>query len=278
MPEKIASLEKRLRDIASRGDVPQPFQGKLAVAFSGGLDSRFLVHMGLRVGLSVVALHVNGPHIPSMEHRYAVAWAQKNKVSLQVVHLDPLTDSRLENNPIDRCYHCKTMVFSTLCKVAAPLPLCDGTNATDLGEYRPGLRALAELRVISPLAECGITKEDIRCFSATTGLATPNQAAQPCLLTRFDYGFSLNAATLAVVDKAENAVRTVLRRFGKDETPFRLRYETPTMPALHMTQPPLDENICAALCETLADAGLPEASIRVLPSLSGYFDRKKNTV
>lgn len=269
MPEKTAALETRLRDIASQ-------RSGLAVAFSGGLDSRFLIHMALGAKLRVTALHVNGPHIPSLEHAYAVRWARENNVPLTVVSLDPLTDTNLRNNPPDRCYHCKKRVFTALREAAGPLPLCDGTNASDLGEHRPGLRALAELAVLSPLAECGITKEDIRRIGAATGFTDPNQAAQPCLLTRFDYGHPLDAAELTAVDGAENAVRDVFRRFAT-AAPFRVRYETPTSPALHLALPYVPDDLGAALADALRDAGFPAAPVRAVSSLSGYFDRAKNT-
>lgn len=277
MHERAAALETalktRLREIALHGDSPQPLKGTLAVAFSGGLDSRFLLHMILRAGLNARALHVNGPHIPEAEHAYAVRWANAAGVPLQIISLDPLAEPALENNPRDRCYHCKKAVFSALCDSAGPLPLCDGTNLSDHGEYRPGLRALRELAVHSPLAESGLTKADIREIGAATGLEHPDQAAQPCLLTRFAYGARLDHVALRTVDAAESAVRAVFEAFGKD-TPFRVRFESASSPALHVAGPPLEGALLAALAAALSACGLPGAPIRSVTSLSGYFDRE----
>ena len=149
---KAAVLDGILRATAASGNAPG-----IAVAYSGGLDSRFLIHMARRAGLDVRALHIRGPHIPAREHRYAVQWAADCGVPLTVIERDPLGMPELQNNPKDRCYHCKKAVFTALREAAGELPLCDGTNASDLGEYRPGLRALRELDIRSPLAEAGIS-------------------------------------------------------------------------------------------------------------------------
>ncbi len=247
--------------------------GILAVAYSGGLDSRFLIHTALRANLAVRALHARGPHIPSHEQSFALDWAGSRNVSVTVVVLDPLGLPALRNNPEDRCYHCKKVVFSLLRDAAGTLPLCDGTNATDLGEYRPGLQALSELGVRSPLAEAGISKEEIRGIAAAMGLENPDQAAQPCLLTRFPYGAALAPGLLASVDAAEEAVREVFAALGLPNTPFRVRFENPATPALHLTSDPLPPEIETALAQALKQAGFPGAPIRRLASLSGFFDK-----
>ena len=262
---KAAVLEGILRDIAPGGTV--------AVAYSGGLDSRFLVHMAQRAGLRVAALHVRGPHIPGHEHAYAVQWAKTAGAPLTVIELDPLALPDLADNPKDRCYHCKKTVFTALRKAAGNLPLCDGTNASDKGEYRPGLRALAELGILSPLAGAGLEKSDIRELAAMTGLENPSQAAQPCLLTRFGYGEAITASLLMGVDAAEAAVRRAFAKNGLPNAPFRFRYENAQTPALHVSLPALSESLMAELAAALATAGFSGAPVRVVASLSGYFDR-----
>lgn len=245
----------------------------LAVAYSGGLDSRFVIHAATLAGRRVRALHVNGPHIPAHEHTYAVQWARATNIPLTIIPLDPLSLPALRDNPEDRCYHCKKMIFAVLRKAAGTLPLCDGTNASDLGEYRPGLKALKELGIRSPLAEAGIEKPTIRELAAATGMENPAQAAQPCLLTRFAYGARLSLPQLETVDRAEEAIRGVFTTHGQSDRPFRVRYENTDTPALHVTGETPSPDCIAALASTLKECGLPDMPIRTMATLSGYFDR-----
>lgn len=273
--EKETALLDALRGMAAT--VPG-IGGTVAIAYSGGLDSRFVVHMAKRADLAVRALHVHGPHIPAHEHAYAVDWAERSGASLTVINIDPLDMPALRANPPDRCYHCKKAVFTALRGAAGELPLCDGTNASDLGEHRPGLRALAELGIHSPLAGAGMTKEDIRAAGRATGLENPDQAAQPCLLTRFGYGETLTSSLLLAVDAAEAAVQKALASRGYGNAPFRVRFEGAGTPALHLARqafgnvmpPPLRDDLEIAL----KTAGFPNAPIRLMGSLSGYFDRE----
>jgi len=245
----------------------------LAVAYSGGLDSRFVIHAARLAGLDVLALHVNGPHIPAHEHAYAVQWARACGIPLTVIPLNPLALPTLQNNPEDRCYHCKTMIFTALREAAGTLPLCDGTNASDLGEYRPGLNALKEQGIRSPLAEAGIAKQTIRDLAAATGMENPTQAAQPCLLTRFAYGARLSPGQLETVDKAEEAIRCVFTAHDQADRPFRVRYENAETPALHLTGEMPPPALLAALAGVLGECGLPPLPVRTMGTLSGYFDR-----
>ncbi len=259
------ALERNLRGL-----------GAFAVAFSGGLDSRFLIHMALRAGASVRALHATGPHVPSAEHAEALVWAKKRGVPLTVLPLDPLTMPALRNNPKDRCYHCKKSIFTAMKEAASGLPLADGTNASDFDGYRPGLKALAELGILSPLAEAGLSKADIRRIAAATGMDEPDQAARPCLLTRFAYGLPLTAEGLAAVDAAEGAVTACLRSLAPSAPPdFRLRYTAPESPVLHLALPgaSLGPELLFALRAALAPHGLKDIPIEAVATLSGYFDR-----
>ena len=267
LAEQAQALEQNLRSIRH-----------LAVAFSGGLDSRFLIHAALRAGVSVQALHVAGPHIPAAEHEHAVAWARQRGVPLTVLPLDPLTMPALRGNPKDRCYHCKTAVFTALKAAAAALPghpaLADGTNASDSQGYRPGLRALAELGIISPLAEAGLTKDAIRRLAADTGMDDPGQAALPCLLTRFDYGLTITAEKLQALDVAERAVEAVLRtHYGPTAPGFRLRWLAQDSTVLHLEAKDLPPALVQDLRETLAATGFARTPVEAVRTLSGYFDR-----
>lgn len=267
---ELAVLEGIVR--ATAGDVPGVPAAPLAVAYSGGLDSRFLIHAIRLSGLNVRALHINGPHIPAHEHAYAAQWAYANNIPLEIISLNPFSLPVLRGNPEDRCYHCKKMIFTALREAAGPLPLCDGTNASDFGEYRPGLKALRELGIRSPLAEAGIDKRTIRELAAATGMENPTQAAQPCLLTRFPYGADISLPQLETVGKAEEAVRRVFTARGQPDRPFRVRYESAATFALHLTGE-TSPALLAALASALEECGLPAVPLRTMDTLSGYFDR-----
>ena len=183
---------------------------RMAIAYSGGLDSRFLCHAALLCGCDVLAVHVYGPHIPPQESAGAAAWAQKRGLPLHTARFDPLALHEVECNSPQRCYGCKAGLIALLRAELAHVAqadlgrvLCDGTNADDLQAYRPGLRALAEGDVRSPLAEAGLTKAQVREAARATGLDRPDQRARPCLLTRLAYGMRPDAATLARLAAAE---------------------------------------------------------------------------
>lgn len=182
---------------------------RVAVAFSGGLDSRFLCHAALLCGCDVLAVHVYGPHIPPQESAGAAAWARERGLRLHTARFDPLALAEVETNSPQRCYGCKTGLVALLRGELAPMAeahdrvLCDGTNADDLQAYRPGLRALEAGRVRSPLAEAGLTKAQVREAARATGLDRPWQRARPCLLTRLAYGMRPEADTLARLAAAE---------------------------------------------------------------------------
>ena len=248
--------------------------GSVAVAFSGGLDSRFLIHSALRAGVPVVALHARGPHIPQQEHEEALAWAQKNGVPIQVLALNPLALHAVAVNAKDRCYHCKRTLFSQLLVLAGDRVLCDGTNTSDSLGDRPGLRALQELGIRSPLAEAGLTKADIHSLAAATGMDAPDQPPHPCLLTRFAYDMPVTPALLAAADAAERAVSAALKDLGVNAE-FRLRFEHSDVPALHVRLPELPASLHAALRAVLSEQGFSDAAILAVRDLSGYFDRPK---
>ena len=248
--------------------------GSVAIAFSGGVDSRFLVHAALRAGADVLALHAAGPHIPRREEAYAEAWAARRGITMRVFAFDPLMISALSTNPKDRCYYCKKALYSTMLEHAGERPLLDGSNASDLGEHRPGLKALDELRIMSPMLRLGITKADIRHLGAATDLHDPGQAAQPCLMTRFAYGLHLNAAWLSAVDAGEEAAGRILSNCGLNPVPpFRLRAISAEKTALHIGVSVLSEDMRVSIARELSNEGFPQIEIEALPSLSGYFDR-----
>ncbi|WP_051694139.1 hypothetical protein [Desulfohalovibrio reitneri] len=207
-----------------RETLAAPAREGMALAVSGGLDSRLLAWLLLGLRLPFTALHVRGPHVPPWESEGAVAWLAEHGVPFHVLDLDPLTLGPVRENARDRCYHCKRYLFAAMREKAdslGPPHLLDATNASDLGEYRPGLQALRELGVRSPLAELGIGKPDIRALAAQHGLSDPDQPSRACALTRFPYGHAIGRADLDLLLRAEYRVESL----GVRE--FRLRLPAP---------------------------------------------------
>ena len=175
------------------------------VAFSGGVDSTFVLATAHQVlGEKVLAITVKTPYIPDWEVDEAIAYCKKNGVRHQVLHAGILPE--ILNNPENRCYLCKKYVFSLLNAEARKNGfnvVLDGTNFDDSGVYRPGLAALRELEIRSPLLENGITKKEVREFSRKLGLPTADKPSYACLLTRLPYNYQVNKDELIRIEKAE---------------------------------------------------------------------------
>ncbi len=180
----------------------------LAVAFSGGVDSTYLLHEAVKAGKEkVTALIMKTPSVPERELDEAVAFCKSRGISFFVLPADPFSAVGFRENGRDRCYICKHFLFSALLEKAKEegIPfVADGTNADDRKEFRPGLRALKELDIRSPLAEAGLTKKEIRELSEKEGLPTWNKPSFSCLATRFPYGEELTVEKLRRTEAAEN--------------------------------------------------------------------------
>lgn len=172
LPEDLPIVLPEAFAAALRGLPP------LAVAFSGGLDSRFLCHAARLCGCDVLALHARGPHHSAGRERAGRAMGAGELPPLLLVDFDPLALPEVAANSRERCYGCKKGLIATLRMALRETEserdesrrlLCDGSNADDLRAFRPGLRALAEAGVRSPLAEAGLSKETIRALAASTG-------------------------------------------------------------------------------------------------------------
>ncbi|HDN79113.1 MAG TPA: ATP-dependent sacrificial sulfur transferase LarE [Chloroflexi bacterium] len=182
------------------------------IAYSGGADSTFLLKMALdTLGERVVAVTEKAPIFPSSEIKAAQEIAHQLGVKHLLLEAEVLGDPYFSSNPPERCYICKRMLFSRLKELAEEygFEVADGSNYDDLGEYRPGLRALRELGVRSPLVEAGLTKEEIRFLSKEMGLPTWDKPAQACLATRFPYGEQLTPEKLERVEKAESFLHSL---------------------------------------------------------------------
>lgn len=182
---------------------------KAALAFSGGTDSAYLLYAARQSGADIRPYYVKTPFQPAFELEDARRFAEQLGVPLSVLEHDILSHENIAANPADRCYHCKTALLSLLKEAAARdgfALLLDGTNASDAAADRPGMRALREWGVRSPLRECGLRKDEIRRLSKEAGLFTWNKPAYACLATRIPTGEKLTAALLARVEAAEKSL------------------------------------------------------------------------
>ncbi len=179
---------------------------RAAIAFSGGVDSAFLLWAGIEAGAEVRPYFVKTPFQPQFELEDAQRLCTRLGAELIVVEFDILSDPAVAANPADRCYHCKKRLFSLLRERAAAdgfSLLLDGTNASDDAGDRPGTRALRELEVRSPLRECGLTKEMIRARSKQAGLFTWDKPSYACLATRAPTGQTITREALEKVERGE---------------------------------------------------------------------------
>jgi len=180
------------------------------LAYSGGVDSAFLLHVAFDVlGERVLAVTARSPLRPAAELAAAQQLASGLGAKHLVISTNELDDPELVRNPQERCYLCKRRLFLGLKRLAADEGLrevVDGSNSDDLGEHRPGLKALRELSVRSPLAESRLSKEEIRDLSRMLGLTTWDKPSQSCLATRFPYGEQLTSEKLRRVEEAERSL------------------------------------------------------------------------
>jgi len=185
--------------------------GKVVLAFSGGVDSTFLLKAAKEaLGDNLKAITIMSPYIPKWEIAEAKELVKELGVNHEIIEA-PIIES-IKYNPEDRCYLCKTAVFSMIISVAKEQGynyVIDGTNFDDISDYRPGLRALKELEVKSPLLECKLTKAEIRGFSKELGLKTWDKPSYACLLTRIPYGDELKVEAFEKIENAEKFMMSI---------------------------------------------------------------------
>ncbi|MBP1554666.1 MAG: ATP-dependent sacrificial sulfur transferase LarE [Oscillospiraceae bacterium] len=193
---------------------------KAAVAFSGGVDSSYLLYAGISAGADVTGYYVKSAFQPMFEYNDAMRLAEQIGARVKVIEVDVLADEKVRQNPSDRCYYCKQGIFGTILRTAAEdgyTLILDGTNASDDEGDRPGMKALRELQVRSPLRECGLTKDMIRQLSREAGLFTWDKPSYACLATRIRTGEEITAEKLSATEDSEDYL------FSLGFTDFRVR-------------------------------------------------------
>lgn len=179
---------------------------QVALAFSGGVDSAYLLYAAVKSGTQVQAYYVKTAFQPQFEYEDALRLARQLGAPLTTLHLDVLEDADVTANPANRCYYCKHRIFTAITSAARRdgfQVLLDGTNASDQADDRPGMKALQELSVLSPLRLCGLTKDEIRRRSRQAGLFTWDKPAYACLATRIPTGTAITQADLKKTERCE---------------------------------------------------------------------------
>ena len=262
MDDKLIALRDALRGMR-----------RVLVAFSGGVDSTFLLRVAAEeLGDDVVALTTRSPTAPEDDEAISVELAQAFAVHHVLVDANELEIPGYAENPTNRCYLCKGSLYDICAAEAARLGIVcivDGVNLDDLGDYRPGLQAALEHGVHHPLAEVGLGKAEIRALSRRLGLPTADKPSSPCLSSRFPYG---TAITLDGLRKVAGAER-VLHRLGFAECRVRnhdpvARIEVPAADLQRLTEPA----VRAALVQELKRLGFRYVTVDLQGFRSGSLN------
>ncbi len=199
-PMKLQRLQQNLKKM-----------NKVAIAFSGGVDSTFLTKIAYDIlDDNALALTASSSIHPQWEIKQTKTLATKIGIRQLIIDTNELDIEHFSENRKDRCYYCKKDLFSKIKQIAAHhdiIHVLDGSTIDDILDYRPGLKALRELEIISPLRDVGFTKQEIRDLSKKIGLETWDKPSFACLASRFPYGITINKKRLNDVEKAEDIIR-----------------------------------------------------------------------
>lgn len=182
---------------------------RVALGFSGGVDSAYLLYAGKKYGADIRPYFIKTAFQPEFELRDAHRLTEELGIELTVVEYDILAETQVAQNPPNRCYYCKSALFGALKQQALKDGyeiLLDGTNASDDASDRPGMKAIREMKVLSPLRECGLTKDEIRILSREAGLFTWEKPSYACLATRIPTGEPVSGELLKRIERSEDAL------------------------------------------------------------------------
>ncbi|MEG0156178.1 MAG: ATP-dependent sacrificial sulfur transferase LarE [Anaerovoracaceae bacterium] len=197
MQNKLALLEHKLSAYHN-----------VAIAFSGGVDSTFLLLCAKRVlGSAALAVTVTGPNFAPDEIEYAKEFCKKHEIPQLMIRMEDELFQSFAHNPQDRCYICKHGIFSDMRENLMDIPIFDGTNADDAKDYRPGRLALKELGILSPLEEIGFTKKEIRLALKAMNVEIWDKPAYACLASRIPYGETITLEKLTAIYQIEHALK-----------------------------------------------------------------------
>ena len=252
-------------------------RGRVAIGFSGGVDSAFLAVVARRALGADGVLAIIGRSASYPAEQWAAARRVADEFHVAVLELDTeeLADPRYAANPSNRCYFCKTELWEKLVPVARArgyTTIVDGTNADDLRDHRPGARAAREHAIASPLADLGFTKAEIRERSRALGLPTWQQPSSPCLSSRLPYGTSVTAERLAQVERAERALRDL-----GIEGDLRVRYHD-DLARIELAPDALEAWLAAEPSARLAAAVRGAGFARVAIDLRGFRSGSLNVL
>ncbi|NOY63817.1 MAG: ATP-dependent sacrificial sulfur transferase LarE [Nitrospirae bacterium] len=184
----------------------------VAVAYSGGVDSSFLLYAVKESSIDAIAITANSPATPKEDIKLAISFASELNIPHRIIETDELYRREFCENTEMRCFYCKDILFSSIKKIIKDKDIqwiIEGSNADDLKDYRPGLKARERHNVRSPLIEVGLTKKEIRELSKTFGLKTWQRPSSPCLSSRFPYGTRITPEGLGMVEQAEEFLKSL---------------------------------------------------------------------
>ncbi len=244
-----------------------------AVAFSGGVDSSVVAAAAVKAhGERALAVTVHSELVPDSEVGFAAEVAGAIGIRHHVVRLNVLDNEDVVANPPDRCYHCKKDDFGAILKLAAGAGLgsvLDGTNADDMLGHRPGIRALREMGIVSPLMEVGYTKAKVRELAKAVGLSNHDRPSSPCLASRFPYGVRLSTQGVERVRQAEEFIRSLgvsVLRVRDHAGIARIEVEPEVMPML------VSSGVAEKIVERLKGLGYNYVSLDLQGFRSGSLD------